>query len=94
VDKPTDVLSFSQDDPLILGDIVISVDTATRQALDARWPLESELSLLGVHGILHLMGYDDETESGATDMEQITRRILANANVQLPAESHPFFQRI
>jgi probable rRNA maturation factor len=91
LDKSTDVLSFAQDDPQLLGDIVVSIETAARQADAARWPLESELALLAVHGLLHLVGHDDEDLGDAQAMETLTREILADANVALPGESHPFF---
>ncbi len=63
-DKPTDVLSFSIGEKvngwLILGDIVISVDTAKRQAQELGYSLEEELKRLLVHGLVHLLGYDHE----------------------------------
>lgn len=63
-DKPTDVLSFPINERvgawLILGDIVISVDTAKRQASSLGCPLQEELKRLLVHGFIHLMGYDHE----------------------------------
>jgi len=68
VDGPTDVLSFSQtegdDEPIpgmednLLGDVVISVETAQRQAAENAKSLESEIDMLLVHGLLHLLGYD------------------------------------
>jgi probable rRNA maturation factor len=83
-DKPTDVLSFAQrdglpgvpspptlrDQPTALGDVVISVDTAARQAQAQGVPLEQELALLTVHGLLHLLGYEDETDAGAERMRE------------------------
>jgi probable rRNA maturation factor len=89
-DKPTDVLSFAQSEtlgdappppalpgePPLLGDVVISVDTAIRQAETHRVTLEQELALLTVHGILHLLGYEDETEAGAAKMREREREIL------------------
>lgn len=90
--KPTDVLSFAQDDPQTLGDIVISVPTAARQAEAADWLLESEIALLGVHGLLHLLGYDDETDIGAWDMQRRTERVLTECGIAIPnAGTHPFF---
>lgn len=90
--KPTDVLSFAQNDPQVLGDIIISVPTAARQAEAAGWPLESEIALLTVHGLLHLLGYDDETERGAWDMQRRTERALTECGVVIPeAGKHPFF---
>lgn len=92
-DKPTDVLSFAQHDPTpgvppvpklpgcadALGDVIISVDTALRQASEHGATLEEELALLTVHGILHLIGYEDETEEGAEKMRVREREILQRA---------------
>jgi probable rRNA maturation factor len=89
-DKPTDVLSFAQRDTVagapalppspemceILGDVVISVDTASRQAKQHQVSLEQELALLTVHGILHLLGHEDETEAGAHTMHRRERELL------------------
>ena len=91
-DKPTDVLSFAQDDPEVLGDIVISLPTAARQADAAGWPLESELALLGLHGLLHLLGHDDETAAGAWEMQRRTEAVLTECGIAVPgAGTHPFF---
>jgi probable rRNA maturation factor len=65
-DRPTDVLAFAQregddlGDSDLLGDVVISVPTAERQAAERGHSLEHELRELLVHGILHLLGYDHE----------------------------------
>jgi probable rRNA maturation factor len=63
-DKPTDVLSFPIGEKvngwLILGDVVISVDTAKRQAQELGHSFEEELKRLLVHGLVHLLGYDHE----------------------------------
>lgn len=87
-DHPTDVLSFAQQEtgpealrlprrgPRLLGDVVISVDTAERQAARHGLSLEQELALLAVHGILHLLGYEDETEAGAEQMHAKEREIV------------------
>lgn len=80
-DKPTDVLSWPQSEPgeplsAFLGDVVISRDTAERQAQARGWALEDELALLLVHGILHLLGHEDDSEAGAEAMKVIERRIL------------------
>lgn len=64
-DHATDVLSFSQGDPRLdpdlLGDIVISVETAARQAKERGHGLYDELFHLSVHGFCHLLGYDHAT---------------------------------
>src|SRR5256885_8044797 len=59
-DRPTDVLSFPLDEPGALGDVVISIDTARRQAREGGWPLSAGLRRLLAHGILHRRGYDNE----------------------------------
>jgi probable rRNA maturation factor len=63
-DKTTDVLTFPGDDPSHLGDIVISLDQARRQAADEKHSLATEVRYLIVHGILHSLGYDHETDNG------------------------------
>lgn len=74
---PTDVLSFSQNegedfiDPSsfrTLGDVIISVDCAERQALEHKHSLEKELDLLLAHGLLHLLGYDHMEDHEANIM--------------------------
>jgi probable rRNA maturation factor len=94
LDKATDVLSFAQDDPQMLGDIVISLETAARQAHAADWPPENEVALLVTHGLLHLLGYEDETAAGAAQMRDRAADALADAGITLPDETrHPFFAR-
>ncbi|MBV9467771.1 MAG: rRNA maturation RNase YbeY [Abitibacteriaceae bacterium] len=73
--RPTDVLSFAQmegpdfigdgghTDSRLLGDIIISLETAQRQASQLRHDLATEVAFLGVHGALHLLGYDHMTAS-------------------------------
>ena len=70
-DKPTDVLSFPTEpegpahlDKPGLGDMIISVETARRQAFDRNHTLERELCLLMIHGLLHLLGYNHEADRG------------------------------
>ena len=60
-DHATDVLSFSQAHPQVLGDIIISVETAARQARERGHGLYDELFHLAVHGFCHLLGYDHAT---------------------------------
>ncbi len=66
-------------EPTLLGDVIISVDTAQRQADTHGLTLEFELALLTVHGILHLLGYEDETEAGAAMMRVKECEILGEA---------------
>ena len=85
-DKPTNVISFSMQEgetialhSQLLGDVVISVDTAARDASEAGCSFESELYFLLLHGILHLLGYDHErgTAEDAERMEAKEKEIFA-----------------
>ena len=71
-DKTTDVLSFPGEEGH-LGDILISVPQARRQASAAGHPVSRELRVLLLHGILHCKGYDHETDQG--EMERLERRL-------------------
>ncbi len=83
-DKPTDVLSFAQREgefafleDNLLGDVIISMDTTIRQATERGHSTETELRVLLVHGILHLLGYDHIEDDEAEAMEAKEREILA-----------------
>lgn len=98
-DHATDVLSFSQEDfslqgrmdraflPLMLGDIIISVETAKRQAEAAAHSLEQELLHLAVHGFCHLLGYDHTTKEEEWVMfgyeAKLREQALTKGRVQL-----------
>jgi len=83
-DYATDVLSFPMsEDPYeeggMLGDIVISLDTAKKQAAEADIALEREISFLFIHGLLHLMGFDHELgEDEEKEMFDLQEEILSN----------------
>lgn len=81
--KTTDVLTFPADDSYAdpaasgrpLGDIVVSIDQARRQAIDEKHSLATEIRYLILHGILHALGYDHETDEGAmNDLELDVRK--------------------
>lgn len=97
VDMPTDVLSFADDTrgpfagargagdfPRYLGDIVISLPMAQRQAKDTGCTLTEELQLLIVHGVLHLLGYDHADVSAKAAMWQAQAQILDLLGVRIP----------
>jgi probable rRNA maturation factor len=75
IDKATDVLSFPSDGPdeSDLGDIAVSVDTAAAQAKENGLKLDEEISQLILHGLLHLSGYDHETDNG--EMNRLELRL-------------------
>jgi probable rRNA maturation factor len=94
INAPTDVLSFPIpfDDPETgtpyLGDILISVETAARQAENAGHPLDDELGLLVVHGVLHLLGYDHATPEEKSAMWKIQDNLLQELGISArPTES-------
>ncbi len=85
IDKPTDVLTFAyqeadfvSDEPIFdLGDIMLSVDIAKRQAKEYSHPLERELAFLFIHGLLHAFGYDHHrSEKEAEEMFALQNAIL------------------
>jgi len=81
-DKATDVLSFPAEQPDYLGDIVISVDTARRQAMRRGSNLKRELKVLSLHGFLHLLGYDHENDEG--EMRRIEYRLRRRFAITTP----------
>ncbi len=94
VNEPTDVLSFSmnelgEDEPdfdfpgdiSILGDIVISLEQAKKQSIEYRHSLEREVGYLIAHGILHLIGYDHETEDEKAVMRDFEERIMKDVGL-------------
>jgi len=84
-DRPTDVLAFAMregartpGDQAVLGDVVISLDTATRQASERGVPTAEEVRTLLIHGVLHLLGYDHERSAAeARRMHAMERRLRA-----------------
>ncbi|MBQ8691348.1 MAG: rRNA maturation RNase YbeY [Phascolarctobacterium sp.] len=93
VDRPTDVLSFAldeddEDEPELLegqlhllGDIIISAETATRQAEEFGHGLEREIVYLAVHGLLHLLGYDHMVEEEKVIMRAKEEEALRAINL-------------
>lgn len=86
-DKPTDVLAFAQREgppgatsPAILGDVIVSVETARRQQ-KRRGPagLDAELRFLAAHGLCHLLGYDHQTDAQERTMNARMAALLAEA---------------
>ncbi|WP_373892843.1 rRNA maturation RNase YbeY [Virgibacillus natechei] len=94
-DRPTDVISFALEDtvegeldiigddiPLVLGDIVISVDKAKEQAVEYNHSLEREVGFLTVHGFLHLLGYDHQESEEEATMFQKQEDILRKFGIE------------
>ena len=81
IDKPTDVLSFPLENlpGMPLGSVVISTDTAKKGAEEFGHSVEDEIKLLFIHGMLHLLGYDHETDMG--EMRQKEKEIIEKFNL-------------
>jgi probable rRNA maturation factor len=96
IDKPTNVLSFppapnagkQMTAVTSLGDIAIAYETTAREAEAEEKPFDHHLAHLAVHGFLHLLDYDHDTEAAATTMEQLERVILARLGVPDPYLTH------
>ena len=91
-DKPTDVLAFALTEGEfggvgtgLLGDVVVSVPTARRQARAAKRPLVDELTMLLAHGLLHLLGFDHQTAKEDRVMRKETDRLCAAAQEAVAA---------
>lgn len=83
-DKPTDVLSFPIKDSKtnFIGSVIISADTAQRVADEIGHPLEVELQILFIHGLLHLLGFDHETDNG--QMRQKEKEVADRLSIANP----------
>jgi probable rRNA maturation factor len=88
-DAPTDVLSFPQEATggfvapggRVLGDVVISVETAGRQGAELAHDTPTEVRVLLVHGLLHLLGHDHHDDAGAAEMRVAEVRLLTALGV-------------
>jgi probable rRNA maturation factor len=94
IDKPTNVLSFPPAPQLAaegaksLGDVAIAYEVTAREARQEGKSFANHLSHLAVHGFLHLLGYDHESDAQAETMEQLERAILARLGVPDPYLAH------
>jgi len=87
LDKPTNVLSFpaaKQAGSALLGDIVVAYETLARECEDEGRDILHHLAHLSVHGFLHLLGYDHQTDSQAEAMEGLESRIMRSMNMPDP----------
>jgi probable rRNA maturation factor len=89
IDKATDVLSFSGEGDF-LGEIVIDYAQIKRQAKEFKKSVSEELIFILVHGLLHLVGYDDRTEKGRVKMIELGEKFLNNSKIKI---CHPGAKR-
>ncbi|HCQ71413.1 MAG: rRNA maturation RNase YbeY [Alphaproteobacteria bacterium] len=85
-DKATNVLSFPQDEPEMLGDIIIALETIQREANEQNKSFDNHFTHMLVHGCLHLMGFDHITDDEAEEMETLEVQILKQLNIKNPYE--------
>ena len=83
-DKPTNVLSFPSDEEFYLGDIAISYNTLAREAEEQDKDFLHHFIHMLIHGILHLLGYDHETDDEALEMEAKEIKILEDRGIKNP----------
>lgn len=92
-DRATNVLSFpaegsdTPNEPILLGDVILAYDTIVREAGEQSKPVEKHFLHLCVHGTLHLLGYDHESEAEAVEMETREVAILETLGVGNPYEA-------
>jgi probable rRNA maturation factor len=79
-DYATDVLSFPAETSEFLGDIAIATGVARRQADEAGHPVATELRVLALHGLLHLLGYDHDRDDG--QMKRVEARLRRSAGLE------------
>jgi probable rRNA maturation factor len=90
IDKPTNVLSFpaagqkAGEDARLLGDIIIAYETLERECTDENRIFLHHLAHLAVHGFLHLIGYDHQTDRQAEEMEGLESKIMTRLNMPDP----------
>ncbi len=89
-DKATNVLSFPAEDqsvpglPRLLGDVILAYDTIAREAREQETPFADHFQHLCVHGVLHLLGHDHQTNAEAAMMENLEVSILASLGIENP----------
>jgi probable rRNA maturation factor len=89
IDRPTNVLAFPGGPPVpgvpsLLGDVVMALETVRKEADLEGKPFEHHVSLLMIHGFLHLLGYDHQNDDDAEKMEAVERRALASLGIDEP----------
>ncbi len=93
-DRPTNVLSFAlteaedpepgDEAPILLGDVILAWETVAREAAEQQKTPSDHMTHLVVHGVLHLLGYDHESDDEAEEMEQLEVQVLESLGIADP----------
>lgn len=88
-DSPTDVIAFEAEDGPEgrSGEVIISAETAARQAREVGHSLQAELCLLVAHGVLHVLGYEDYDQASRATMEELQQEVLAALQSRLDSDA-------
>jgi probable rRNA maturation factor len=84
-----DVLARDEGMPILIGDVILAFETVQREALEQGKPFEDHLTHLVIHGVLHLLGYDHQSDPDADRMERLETSILARLGIADPYSANP-----
>ncbi len=86
-DKATNVLSFPQNDERMLGDVIMAFETIQREATEQKKTFPNHYTHMLIHGTLHLLGFDHETQEEAEEMESLEISLLESLGIKNPYET-------
>ena len=84
-----DVLARDEGMPILIGDVILAFETVQREALEQGKSFEDHLTHLVIHGVLHLLGYDHQSDPDADRMERLETSILARMGIADPYSADP-----
>jgi len=84
-----DVLAREEGMPILIGDVILAFETVQREALEQGKSFEDHLTHLVIHGVLHLLGYDHQSDPDADRMERLETSILARMGIADPYSANP-----
>ena len=88
-DETDDVLARDEGMPILIGDVILAFETVQREAREQGKSVEDHLTHLVIHGVLHLLGYDHQSDPDADRMERLETSILARMGIADPYSANP-----
>lgn len=88
-DDTDDVLARDEGMPILIGDVILAFETVRREAREQGKSIENHLTHLVIHGVLHLLGYDHQSDPDADRMERLETSILARMGIADPYSANP-----